>query len=100
MVRTHEWKYILRPPRSAKELKSLEKKFRKMEKEKKDRKAPDLEVETLYDLKKDPHELKNVADEADIQNALEMMRDRMRAWMDRTNDKALRWMPGEERDKK
>ena len=96
MVRAQDWKYILRPTRSEKELKNLKKKFSKMEKEKKDRKAPDLDVEVLYDLKKDPHELRNIADEADAHSALEAMRDRMRAWLERTNDKALSWVPGEE----
>jgi hypothetical protein len=99
MVRTHDWKYVLRPPRSEKELKSLSKKAVEKEEEK-DRKAPDLACERLYNLKADPHELKDLMGESGTENAREMLRGRMREWMERTDDPALSWLEGERRDSK
>jgi N-acetylglucosamine-6-sulfatase len=99
LVRTHDWKYVLRPPRSEKELKSLSKKAEKKEEEK-DRKPPDLARERLYNLKADPHELKDLMGEAGTENALQMLRERTREWMERTGDPALNWLEGERKESK
>lgn len=43
-------------------------------------------LEELYDLTKDPDELKNVADEAGQAKTLEELRKKMRDWQEKTND--------------
>ncbi|HYG75453.1 MAG TPA: sulfatase-like hydrolase/transferase [Planctomycetota bacterium] len=95
LVRTHSFKYVLRPPRNEKELKSLHKKFKKMEEEKKDRKAPDLARERLFDLKSDPFELRDLSTAPEAQPALNAMRERLKAWMEKTNDPAAAWLAQE-----
>jgi len=92
LVRTHHYKYVLRPQRSAKEMKSLAKKFKKMEEEKRDRKAPDLSRERLFDLKSDPHELNDLSRKPEARAALVAMRERMRNWMEKTRDPAMHWL--------
>ena len=44
----------------------------------------------LYDLKKDPSELLNVAGESDYAKVVEEMSGRLRAWMERTSDPLLK----------
>lgn len=46
-------------------------------------------LEELYDLDKDPHEIKNLADSPQHQKILERMRDVHRRWQDETKDLAL-----------
>jgi N-sulfoglucosamine sulfohydrolase len=43
-------------------------------------------LEELYDLEKDPHELKNLAADPKYATVLAEMRKRMRAWQEKTND--------------
>jgi hypothetical protein len=93
MIRTKEWKYVVRPPRGAKELKKLLKKLEKTEEEK-DRKVPELAHEQLFELSADPHELKDVARAQAAAPALRTLRRRLEEHMTQTNDHALQWMRG------
>ncbi|MFP4056924.1 MAG: sulfatase-like hydrolase/transferase [Candidatus Brocadiia bacterium] len=43
-------------------------------------------IEELYDTQADPHEVHNLADEAEHQEALERLRDELFAWMHRMGD--------------
>jgi arylsulfatase A-like enzyme len=44
------------------------------------------DIDELYDLSKDPHELKNLSKSADAQPIVETFRRELLAWMQRTND--------------
>ena len=48
--------------------------------------APHRPVEELYDLKKDPHEVHNLAGKADYEDQLAKMRDKLDEWIYKTND--------------
>jgi arylsulfatase A-like enzyme len=91
-ARTADWKYVLRPTRPAKELKSLKKKLLEREEEKENRKMPNLETEQLFDLRNDPHELHDVAAAPQAAAALRDMRERLRQELERTADPALKWL--------
>jgi arylsulfatase A-like enzyme len=90
MVRTQDYKYILRPKRTEKELKALRKKLAKVEDEK-DRKMPNLNYEQVFDLRNDPHELKDIADESASSEKLHELRALLRGELIRTQDPAVRW---------
>ncbi len=89
MVRTQDWKLVLRPHRAGKKLESLEKDFKETEEEKKYFKPPVLEEIQLFDLKNDPHELRDVAHEPTAAVALKEMKMRLEGWMRRSDDPAL-----------
>jgi arylsulfatase A-like enzyme len=42
--------------------------------------------EQLYDMEKDPYELNNLADRADLADTKKRLRDRIRAWQKETGD--------------
>lgn len=43
-------------------------------------------VEELYDLSKDPHEFKNLANKSEYSGIKEELRDKLKSWENRTND--------------
>jgi arylsulfatase A-like enzyme len=49
------------------------------------------EVDELYDLAADPHELHNVVDHPDYRGRLERLQDEMLRWMERTDDPFYDW---------
>ncbi len=49
--------------------------------------APTRPAEELYDLKQDPHEINNLADDPDHHSTLAEMRKRLEQWMIATDDK-------------
>ena len=92
VVRTHDWKYVLRPPLTGKDMKSLTKYFAKDMEKHPTRKPPELEHEQLFDLKNDPYELHDVIGSPDAQAAVKDLRARMQAWMEQTRDPAIKWL--------
>ena len=95
MIRTKEFKYILRPVRDPKEFKKLKKKLEELEEEKEARRVPDFDHEQLFDLRADPHELKNVASDPMYADQVRELRAKMRAELIRTNDPAVKWLSGQ-----
>ena len=89
MVRTHDWKLVVRPRRADKKVRSLEKDFRETEEEKSYFKPPVLEELQLFDLKNDSHELNDVSRDPAAAGALTEMKLRLKGWMRRTDDPAL-----------
>jgi arylsulfatase A-like enzyme len=51
--------------------------------------APD--VDELYDLEADPHELRNLVDHPDYRAVRDRLRDRLVEWMDESDDPIHRW---------
>jgi arylsulfatase A-like enzyme len=91
-VRTADWKYVLRPARSPKAMRELVKELREEEEEKHDRKVPNLEIEQLFDLRNDPHELRDLAGDKNSADTLRDMRSRLRSELERTGDPAINWL--------
>jgi arylsulfatase A-like enzyme len=86
MVETSDWKIVLRPHRSAKNLKELAKEFRDQQKDHEYLKAPVLKEIQLFDLKNDPFEERDVADDPKLTSMRHDMLLRLKDWMRRTND--------------
>ena len=96
MLRTKDFKYLLRPVRDPKDFKKLKKKLEETAEDKPEtRKVPDFDHEQLFDLRSDPHELKNIAPFAGSSDILREMRAKMRAELIRTNDPAVKWLSGQ-----
>ena len=48
-------------------------------------------ADEFYDLKNDPQELKNLIGDASTKDRQAAMRKDLRAWMEKTQDPALKW---------
>ncbi|WP_394738910.1 sulfatase-like hydrolase/transferase [Natronococcus roseus] len=51
------------------------------------------DIDELYDLEDDPAELQNLIDHPGYADVREAMRERLVAWMDRTDDPNRKWVP-------
>ena len=51
-------------------------------------------ADEFYDLKNDPQELKNLIDDASTRDLQAAMRRDLRAWLEKTQDPALKWASG------